>query len=350
MPRLCTVLFSLAFYFVSVSGLAMANITILATGGTIAGSGDSATKGEYTSGEISVDELIKAVPDLDKLGHITGEQISNIGSQDMSKAIWLKLAKRVNELLAKPDCDAIVITHGTDTMEETAYFLNLTVHSRKPVILVGSMRPATALSSDGPANLYDAVTIAASHVAQARGVLVAMSGHIFSARDVVKSHTTNVDSFSAPGSGPIGQVQHGHVEFSEKTLKRHTFQSEFNVDTLNELPQVEIIYGYADASPITVQALSEADIAGIVHNGLGNGNIPSSTMDALAHAQRKGIQVVRTSRACEGPTTPNAEVNDSKYHFVASGSLNAAKARILLMLALTKTHDPKQIQALFNTY
>ncbi len=297
-----------------------------------------------------VDDLIKAVPDINKLAHIKGEQISNIGSQDMTKTIWLKLTKRINQLLAKPDCDAIVITHGTDTMEETAYFLNLTVHSRKPIILVGSMRPATALSSDGPANLYDAITVAASSAAQARGVLVAMNGHIFSARDVVKSHTTNVDSFSAPGSGPIGQVHHGHVEFMEKTLKKHTFQSEFNVDKLSTLPQVEIIHGYADASPTLILALNKAHIDGIVYNGLGNGNIPQNAMNALIQAQRKGIQVVRASRACEGPTTSNAEINDSQYHFVASGTLNAQKSRILLMLALTKTHDPNTIQSFFAHY
>ena len=326
------------------------HIVVLATGGTIAGSGESAVQGEYSSGELSVEDLIKAVPDLQTIADLSGEQISNIGSQDMSKNIWLKLAKRINQLVQKEDVDGIVITHGTDTMEETAYFLHLTLHTQKPVVLVGSMRPATALSSDGPANLFDAVSVAASSAAQARGVMVVMNGHIFSAGDVIKSHTTNVDSFASPSSGPLGSAGHGHVEFTQKTLKKHTYRSDFSINNIKALPSVEIAGGYADPSIKALAAILKTAPDGIIYIGLGNGNIPSNLMPLLTKAQKKGTQIVRTSRSPEGATTKNGEMNDTKTHFIASGSLNAAKSRVLLMLALTKTHDPELIQTYFDTY
>lgn len=326
------------------------HIVILGTGGTIAGSGDSAVQGEYSSGELSVQDLIKAVPDLNAIAQLSGEQISNIGSQDMSTMIWLKLAKRINQLLKRDDVDGIVITHGTDTMEETAYFLHLTLHSQKPIVLVGSMRPATALSSDGPANLFDAVSVAASPAAIARGVMVVMNGHIFSAGDVIKSHTTNVDSFAAPSAGPLGTAAHGHIEFTQKNLKKHTYKSEFFIDEIKALPNVEVIGGYADPSPVAIKALLQTQPDGIIHVGLGNGNIPTNLMPLLKQAQKQGTQIVRTSRSPEGATTKNGEMNDEKTHFVASGMLNAAKSRVLLMLALTKTHDPNEIQSFFDHY
>ena len=224
------------------------------------------------------------------------------------------------------------------------------LHSQKPIVLVGSMRPATALSSDGPGNLFDAVSVAASPAAVARGVMVAMNGHIFSAGDVIKSHTTNVDSFAAPSSGPLGSAAHGHIEFTQKNLKKHTYKSEFYIDEIKSLPQVEVIGGYADPSATGIKALLDTHPDGIIHIGLGNGNIPTNLVPLLTQAQKQGTQIVRTSRSPEGATTKNGEMNDQKTHFIASGTLNAAKSRVLLMLALTKTHQPEQIQTYFDQY
>src|SRR5215831_13087001 len=174
----------------------LANVTILATGGTIAGTGaTSTTTVGYTAAKIGVEALIDAVPELKKVANVKGEQVFQIASENMNNEYWLKLAKRVNELLAQDDVDGIVITHGTDTIEETAYFLNLVVKSRKPVVMVGSMRPSTAISADGPINLYNAVTLAASPEAAGKGVLVVLNDQINGARDVTKTNTTNADTF-----------------------------------------------------------------------------------------------------------------------------------------------------------
>jgi len=188
-------------------------IVILATGGTIAGAQSGSSSYGYTAGSFKVEDLIKAVPDLDKLATLSGEQVANIGSQDMNDAVWLKLAKRANEVLRRPDVDGVVITHGTDTMEETAYFLNLVIKSEKPVVMVGSMRPATAISADGPANLYNGVATAASPGARGRGVLVTTNDEIHQARNVTKTNTTNVDTFQSPNRGPVGFVNSGTVRW-----------------------------------------------------------------------------------------------------------------------------------------
>ena len=297
------------------------NIHILATGGTIAGTGSSATGTSYTAGQVAIGALLDAVPEIKDIANVTGEQIVRIGSQDMNDEVWLTLAKKINELLKRPDIDGIVITHGTDTMEETAYFLNLTVKSDKPVVLVGAMRPSTALSADGPLNLYNAVVTAAAKESKDKGVLVAMNGLILGAESVVKMNTVDVQTFQAPNSGALGYVLNGKVCYNQITLKKHTTQSVFDVTKLTSLPKVGIVYSYS------------------------NIEFPS-----LIDARRKGIVVVRSSRVPTGPTTLDAEVDDAKYQFVASQELNPQKSRVLLMLALTKTTDWKQIQEYFNEY
>lgn len=186
--------------------MAKPNITILATGGTIAGSGDSAVKSSYSAGAVTVDKLLAAVPDINKMATIKGEQISNIGSQEMSNKVWLKLAKRVNALLKKDSVDGVVITHGTDTMEATAYFLNLTVKSKKPIVLVGAMRSGSSMSANGPLNLYNAVSVATSEKTSAKGVLVVMNDEIHSAREVTKTNTSAVNAFASVNTGKIGTV------------------------------------------------------------------------------------------------------------------------------------------------
>ena len=268
----------------------------------------------------------------------------------MNDEVWLTLAKKINELLKRPDIDGIVITHGTDTMEETAYFLNLTVKSDKPVVLVGAMRPSTALSADGPLNLYNAVVTASAKESKDKGVLVAMNGLILGAESTVKMNTVDVQTFQAPNSGALGYVLNGKVFYNQVTLKKHTTQSVFDVTHLTSLPKVGIVYSYSNIEADMMNPLLNNGYKGIIHAGVGNGNIHKNIFPSLIDARRKGILVVRSSRVPTGPTTLDAEVDDAKYQFVASQELNPQKSRVLLMLALTKTTDWKQIQQYFNEY
>lgn len=326
------------------------NIYILATGGTIAGTGVSSTQTNYTAGSVTIQTLLEAVPAITELANITGEQVVNIGSQDMSNDVWLTLAKRINELLASDDVDGIVVTHGTDTMEETAYFLNLTVKSNKPVVLTGAMRPSTALSADGPLNLYNAVVTAAAPQSASKGVLISMNGIILDAHGTVKMNTVDVQTFQAPNSGPLGYIFNGKVFYNDITLKRHTVNSVFDVTDLKELPKVGIVYSYANVEEDVMEPFLTKGYKGVVHAGLGNGNYHKNLFPALLKAREKGILVVRSSRVPTGPTTLDNEVDDAKYEFVASQELNPQKARILLMLALTKTDDWRTIQEYFMEY
>ncbi len=326
------------------------NIYILATGGTIAGTGSSATSTNYTAGEVAIGTLLDAVPQLKDIANVTGEQIVRIGSQDMTDEVWLTLAKKINELLQRSDIDGIVVTHGTDTMEETAYFLNLTVKSDKPVVLVGAMRPSTALSADGPLNLYNAVVTAGAKESMGKGVLVAMNGLVLGAESVVKMNTIDVQTFQAPNSGALGYIFNGEVHYNQAPLKKHTTQSVFDVSHRNSLPKVGIVYSYSNIEANMVTPLLSHGYKGIIHAGVGNGNIHKNIFPVLIDARRKGIVVVRSSRVPTGPTTQDAEVDDAKYQFVASEELNPQKARVLLMLALTLTTDWRQIQQYFNEY
>ena len=324
-------------------------VIILATGGTIAGTGESATGSGYTSGKVTIDAMIDAVPNIRKLADLSGEQISNVGSQDMSVKIWIDLANRINELLAG-DVDGIVITHGTDTQEETAFFLNLVVKSDKPVVLTGSMRPSTALSAEGPLNLYNAVAVAASPKAKDHGVMVVMNDKIFSAHSVTKMNTTNVETFEAPMHGQLGDVNFGAVEFYHYPHGLFTTQSEFSVDGIESLPRVDIVYACADMSPDLIDIMVNAGAKGIVIAGVGDGNMTSATLEAAKRATSKGIPVVRSSRVPTGAVLIHGEVNDVEYGTIASDELNPQKARILLMMALLKERSRDDLQQLFVNY
>jgi len=327
------------------------HVVILATGGTIAGSAKKSTEAGYKPGTLSVEVLIEAVPELAEVARVTGEQVSNIASQDMTDALWLKLAKRVNALLEKKDVAGVVITHGTDTMEETAYFLHLTVSSEKPVVLTGAMRAATSLSADGALNLYDAVAIAAAPESRGRGVLVALSEKIHGARWVTKTHTSSVPAFSSPVVGPIGAVQYGAVTFFRRPERAHTVDSPLRVDEAVDLPRVLILYAHANLTGVLVDAAVEAGAKGIVMAGVGNGNASASALDAMEKAAKAGVVVVRSSRVLSGPVGRNLEIDDDKRGFVAADTLNPQKARILLKLALAAgKKDPGEIQELFYRY
>ncbi len=326
------------------------NICILATGGTIAGTGSSAVASGYTAGQVAISSLLEAVPQINDLANVTGEQIVSIGSQDMNDEVWLILAKRINQLLASDSCDGIVITHGTDTMEETAYFLNLTVHSDKPVVLTGAMRPSTAISADGPLNLYNAVVTASSPESKGRGVMIVMNGLILGAHATQKMNTVDVQTFQAPDAGPLGYIYNSKPYFNMKTLKKHTTESVFDVTNLDQLPKVGIMYAYSNIDGDVMNPFLTNGYQGVIHAGLGNGNYHKNIFPKLLEARKLGIIVVRSSRVPTGPTTLYDEVDDEKYEFVASWELNPQKARVLLMLALTKTSDWKTIQQYFEEY
>ena len=325
-------------------------IYILATGGTIAGSGSGALDTSYTSGTVTVDKLIAAVPEINKIATIKGEQISNIGSQEMNNEVWFKLANRVNELLTSGKADGIVITHGTDTMEETAYFLNLVVKSDKPIVMVGAMRNSGSLSADGPLNIYNAVNVAMCKKAVGKGVMVVMNDEIHAAREVTKTNTTAVDTFKSPNSGKIGTVFYGNVKFYMNPVRKHTVNSAFDITKIKELPRVDIIYSHPNDNPDFVNLAVKNGAKGIINAGMGNGNPFPSALEALGEAVKGGVVVVRDSRVGSGETTLNGEVDDGKYGFLASDNLNAQKARVLLMLALTQTTDKAKIQELFLTH
>lgn len=325
-------------------------ILILATGGTIAGSAATGVQSGYTSGQVTIDAMVNAVPDAMKLADIKGEQIANVGSQDMSFEIMLKLANRINELAGSKDVDGFVITHGTDTMEETAYFLNLVVKTEKPVVLVGSMRPSTAISADGPLNLYNGIAVAADPKAKGHGVLLVMNDWIHSAQSLTKVSTTAVQTFMSPIRGLIGTTSYGVNDFYHYPDQKFGKSSEFDVKGVTTFPRVDIIYADADMKPDLIDASIERGAKGIVIAGVGNGNMNKVSLEACARASKKGIIVVRSTRVATGIVGRNVECNDDELGLIASYGLNPQKSRILLTVALLKPRKLDELQKIFLEY
>ena len=324
-------------------------VVILGTGGTIAGKAGSNTEMTgYQAGELGIQTLIDAVPEMLEAADVTGEQFCNIGSFDMTNDIWLSLSRRVNELLQQQDVDGVVITHGTDTLEETAYFLNLTVKSSKPVVLVGAMRPATAMSADGPVNLLNAVTLAGSQEAVGKGVLIAMNDQINGARDATKTNTTHVETFKSWELGYLGYFQNGRPVFYKTSLRRHTAAAEFDVSKVTALPRVDIIYLHVNCDAVLAQAAVAAGAQGLVVAAFGHGNLHIDMKPALIKIAQSGIPVVRSTRVGNGIVSRIATDDENK--FIVADSLNPQKARILLQLALLTTKEPEEIQRMFNEY
>ncbi|QEA37803.1 type II asparaginase [Pistricoccus aurantiacus] len=326
------------------------SIKIMATGGTIAGRGASATEAGYEASEVAVDELIQNVPEISDIADVSGEQVLQTSSQHITPEDWLTIGKAVNQAVADDGVDGVVITHGTDTMEETAYFLHLTVPSDKPVVLVGSMRPGTAMSADGAMNLFNAVALAGAPEARGKGVLLTLNETVFGARDVTKGNTTNPATFEARNAGPMGSVFFGEVNLYEAPIQAHTAESEFKIDELESLPQVDILYGYAGDSSHLVEAAVTSGAEGIVFAGVGNGNFHPEVEAALAKAREEEVAVVRSARVGSGHVTLDAEVDDEKYGFVVADDLSPQKARVLLTLALTETSEPARLQEIFFKY
>ena len=326
------------------------NVVVLATGGTIAGAGASAVNSAtYTAAKVPVDKLLAGLPELSNIANVSGEQVFQIASESFTNKELLTLARRVNELAKQPGVDGIVVTHGTDTLEETGYFLNLVVPTDKPIVMVGSMRPGTAISADGALNLLGAVATAASKDSAGKGVLVSMNDNIDSARDVAKLTNIKTNAFASQW-GPLGMVVEGKTYWFRAPVKRHTKGSEFNIEQITDLPAVDIVYGYGNVPATAIDALGKAGVKAIVHAGTGNGSVADRIVPKLNELRQKGVIVVRSSRVPAGFVLRNAEQPDDKYDWVVAHDLNPQKARLLAAVALTKTQDTKQLQRIFWEY
>jgi glutamin-(asparagin-)ase len=329
----------------------LANVVVLATGGTIAGAGaSSANSATYQAAKVGIEQLIAGVPELSQLANVRGEQVMQIASESITNENLLQLGRRVAELADSKDVDGIVITHGTDTLEETAYFLNLVEKTDKPIIVVGSMRPGTAMSADGMLNLYNAVAVASSKDARGKGVLVTMNDEIQSGRDVSKMINIKTEAFKSAW-GPLGMVVEGKSYWFRLPAKRHTMDSEFDIKTIKSLPDVEIAYSYGNVDGTAYKALAQSGAKAIIHAGTGNGSVSSRVVPTLQALRKDGVQIIRSSHVNAGGfVLRNAEQPDDKYDWVVAHDLNPQKARILTMVALTKTSDSKELQRMFWEY
>jgi L-asparaginase len=322
-------------------------VLVLATGGTIAGQADPRASGAYKSGQITGEQLVQSVPGLDKLASLSAEQISSIGSHDMNDKVWFALARRIQQAIDNNEAEGIVVTHGTDTLEETAFFLDNVLHGDKPVVLVGSMRPATAVSADGPANLYEAVEVAADPRSRGRGVMAVLNDKIEAARSVTKTNTTSIETFGSPNGAPIGYVDSaGGIRFMAQGPgpKRTTYE----LPAEAQLPRVEIVYSHANMDAAPIEDAMSHGAKGIVLAGVGDGNTSKQALDALETAANKGIIVVRSTRVRSGFVTRNVEVDDDKNGFVVSEDLNPQKARVLTQLLIASgVKTPADLQRAF---
>jgi len=324
-------------------------VYVLATGGTIAGAGEPGALTGYVSGEVPGDELVQAVPQIERYARVVTEQIVNVESSLITAEIWLRLANRINELFhqTEPEVAGVVVTHGTWTLEETAYFLNLTVRSEKPVAVVGAQRPPSALSPDGPLNLLNAVRVAADPTSKGHGVLVVMNEEINAAREVSKGNTYRVEAFRSGELGFLGYVDADRVVFYRTPTKRHTLESEFDVRSLTHLPRVGIVMSHTEATRLMVDAFVQEGYDGLILHGHGSGVATPDLREGLRDAARQ-IPVVRTAQA------ENSRVLDEQAWLedgiLAGDNLGPLKARILLRLALAHTRDPEELRRIFSQY
>jgi len=330
-------------------------VAILATGGTIAGVQATPGAAAYKPGVLTLDHLLSQLPGLEKVAALDGEQVANIASQDITADLWLHLARRAAAQLARPEITGVVITHGTDTMEETAWLLRLVLRSDKPVVLTGAMFPATSPHADGPANLRSAVATAVSPASRGHGPLLLLNGQLHSARDVRKTATEALDTFQSPNDGPVGLATAAGPVFNvPAATARPAPGGGFDLASLDAstLPRVVIISAHGDADGLVVDALlalpAERRPAGLVLSGVGNGNASATLLAALERASRAGLVVVRASRTGRGLVDRNMEVNDDALGWIAARALSPQKARLLLVLGLTRTRDLAELQRLFD--
>jgi len=318
-------------------------VHVVATGGTIASTNYYADQ----SGKVAIAELLRAIPGLDTVATVSAQQFANVASTQITPAHWLALSRAITDTFrARPDLSGIVVTHGTDTMEETAYFLDLTVADARPVVVTGAMRPADGVGVDGPANLLNAVRLAADSGARARGAMVLLNDEIFAARDAVKANTVRPDAFAAPYRGALGVADPERVVFHRLPARAGTF----DLAGVRELPRVDVAYVYGGADGTAVDAFVAAGAKGIVIAAAGRGSLTAGIGEAARRAVAKGVVVVVASRAGSGSVPVGTGVRRNAPSTVGSGDLTAQKARVLLMLALTRTSDTREIARIFNEH
>lgn len=317
-------------------------VRVIATGGTIAG--------RATGGQLTGAQIVDAVPELSEVAEIEVEEFSRVGSSAMTPDHWLRLSRRIDELLASdPELAGIVVTHGTDTMEETGYFLHLTVEAERPVIMVGSMRNSSAVSADGPANLLSGVRVATHPDAHGKGVLVVLNDEIHSARDVRKTDNNRVDTFVSREWGALGVVDADRIVFRREVTTRHTSSSELRMDaTVTELPRVPVVADFAGNDGSVLRAWMERGVDAVVVQAFGGGRASPGMRGAVADLAERGVPVVLASRVPEGRILSTA--GDVEDGILVAGDLPPHKARVLMMLALLKSHDPVELQRLLDTH
>jgi L-asparaginase len=331
-------------------------VRLVATGGTIS---------NKTGGRLTAEELVRSMPGLERYARPEFEQFTNLASGELTLDQWLGLAKRLNEIFkTEPDMAGVVVTSGTDTLEELAYFLNLTVRSDKPVVVVGSMRNPSTLGYEGAANLLEGFRVAASPDARGKGALVVLNDEINAAREVTKTDALRLNTFQTRGYGVLGVVDADRVVFYRDPVKRRMAQSEFDVSAVTHLPRVDVILVYQGADGDLIKAAADAGAQGIVIAAAGAGATSGTQRDGENAAVKRGVVVVTTTRTGSGRIAPrrapaggprpananSALTPDEQQRFVAGEDLSPVKARVLLMLALTRTHDPVEIQRIFAEY
>jgi L-asparaginase len=313
-------------------------VYLFATGGTIS---------NRAGGRLTADELIKSLPNLGQRVRAEGEQFSNVASTALTLDQWLDLSRRINDRFKKDAALAgVVVTTGTDTLEELAYFLHLTVRDERPVVVVGSMRDPSTTGYEGPANLEDGFRVAADPASRGMGTLVVLNDEINSARDVTKTDSHRLDTFNSRSYGVLGRVV-DRVLFVRKPVRRHTARSEFDVASIRTLPRVDVILTYQGAPADLIKAAVDAGARGIVMAGAGAAALSGDQREGTNYAVEKGVFIVSTTRTGSGTIAGRGSATSRR---VSGDDLQPVKARILLMLALTRTDKPDEIQRMFREY
>lgn len=361
--RLPFVCLALTLMAVSAAAAELPRVRLVATGGTIS---------NHIGGRLTANELVSLIPDVQRYARPEFEQFANVSSSEITLDQWLGLSRRLNELFAaQPDLGGLVVTSGTDTLEELAYFLHLTVRDERPVVVVGSMRNPSTLGYEGAANLLAAFRVAAAPDARGKGVLVVLNDEINSAREVTKTDALRLQTFQSRTVGVLGVVDSDRVVFYRNPVKRHTARSEFDVSAIAALPRVDVVVVYQDAPGDLIKAVADLGAKGIVVAGAGAGATSGTQSEGLSYAADKGVVIVTTTRTGSGrisgarmfgpppgtgqpPAAPAgaaaAQPVRRRGAFIGGEDLQPIKARILLMLALTKTTDPAEIQRMFIEY
>ena len=326
-------------------------VHIIATGGTISGIGANRldyTQYSDTGNRYTIEQLIERIPEVKNVANLTCENLLATGSTNITPRDWLVIAERANTIL-QDGIDGIVITHGTATLEETAYFLQLTIKSNKPVVLTGAMRPPSSISTDADINLLDAIRIASSGNAQNMGVMGVLNNQIHSAREIIKMNTLRVDTFQSNDLGFLGFVDSdGQVIFYRNSIKTHTYMSEFSTQGLDQLPRVDIVVAYSGGDGLLIDAVKKNASQGLILAGFGSGTLPTVMKDSALELVKGGIPVVLASRSIMGRIVLTEKLRDEG--FITCDNLSPQKARILLMLSLLQTSDTQKIRDLFEKY